>query len=84
MKKLLRKLARRFFQDWIKVYQCSSFISAIEVVQLVRPDEVRHYIKSKIAREISAKILEDGLIDFEEEDDPKNMGKIIRAKIRVI
>jgi len=84
LKKYFRKLARLCFRKWIKVYQHSHTLSSIDIVATEDSIRLQKEIKWKIARSFAEKMLEDGLIDFEEEICPQTGNRIIRTKIRII
>lgn len=85
MKRFLQKLARKFFQRYIRVYQISNYISPVELVTSKRfpIDHIDHY-KRDMVRRISNDLYESGMIEFEERKDYRTDGVELRAKIRVI
>ena len=82
MKKILRNLARRFFKKWIRVYNHEYFIALEMAVHMDKG--IMEVVRHEIAVSFAKKMLEEGLIEFEEEEDIKSGGRIIRSKIRVI
>ncbi len=84
IKAFFRNLARKFFQKWIKIYQNQYFISDLDILERKYEAERKEAIKWEIAKSFAEKMLEDNLIEFEEEFDPKTGGRIIRSKIRII
>lgn len=82
MKKIMRSLARRFFQNWIKVYTHDLYIPMTEV--LLRDERSLEGKKVWIAEQFARKMIEDGLIEFEHRQDIDRGGVTIHSKIRVI
>ena len=82
IKKLLRNLARRFFKKYIRVYQIDSYVSDVEMLHPM--SDVGAYHRKEMAFRIADKMVEEGMVEFITQDDPKRMGRNLRAKIRVI
>ena len=83
IKKYIKRLVRWAFQSHILVYSHSQFISDIDLVQ--SKGEIIFYIKREIANKLAEKLLEDGVIEFEEISSTyPYLGRNIRSKINII
>lgn len=82
MKKFLHNLALKFFKKYIRVYQIDRYVSDVEMLN--RMSDAGSYHKKEMAFRLADKMIDDGLVEFITENDPKRMGKTLTAKIRVI
>lgn len=82
IKKLIRNWTAEFFRKQIKHYGISTFesIDSKLYMRLVTREDYERNMVHKLAE----KMYEDGIVEFEQEDDFKTGGTYIRAKIRLI
>ena len=82
MKKFLHNLALKFFKKYIRVYQIDSYVSDVEMLHPM--SDVGAYHRKEMAFRLADKMIQEGMVTFITENDPKRMGKTLKAKIRVI